>query len=177
MFNQARVLVCNLAFLLSAFVILTLRMLPVDFSLGPVPTPDLLFCLIAAWKMRNPHLAHPALIVISVLAAELLFLQPLGLWTALVLLASEFFARIEIQVRFLPFTYEWLMMASAYTTAMIGYQLLLALFLVPVPEAIGLILQILTTIAAYPLVVAATNLVYRIRKVATIDSARPEGFR
>ena len=166
--GQPRIWVYNLLFVLAAFLLLTIRMLPQVPVVRPLHQPDLLFCLMAAWLVRRPEYLSPAVIVVSVLVTEILFLQPPGLWAALVLLTSEFFRSTADRVRFLPFGYEWLIAATAYAVAILAYSLLLALTLVPGPDARTIALQLFATAAAYPLVVAATNLVFRIRKSSSI---------
>lgn len=163
-----RIWAYNLLFVMAAFLLLTIRMLPQVPVVRPWHQPDLLFCLMAAWLVRRPEYLSPAVIVGTVLIAEMLFLQPPGLWAALVLLASEFFRSTADRVRFLPFGYEWLIAATAYAVSTLAYSLLLALMLVPGPDARMVALQLFATTAAYPLVVAATNLVFRIRKSSSI---------
>ena len=178
MFGQTHILTYNLLFAVTAYLLLMFSLLPQESSsLAPLPWPDLLFCFIAAWRLRRPELVSPAVIVVAVLVAELLFLQPLGLWAALVLLAAEFFRSIVDRIKFLPFTYEWVVMASAYSAMILIYQLILAMSLVPVPDTRTVLLNLLATILAYPLIVATTNLVFRIRKSSSIKTGLMEGSR
>ena len=166
--GQPRILAYNLLFVAAAFLLLTIQLLPHAPVIGPLYEPDLIFCLMAAWLLRRPEYLSTAVIVASVLVAELLFLQPPGLWAFLVLLASEFFRSTADRVRFLPFGYEWLIAMTAYAAAAIAYSFLLALALVPGPDAKTVALQLFATAVAYPLVVAATNLLFRIRKTSSI---------
>ena len=168
MHGQTRILAYNLLFVAAAFLLLTIQMMPHVPIVGPLYEPDLIFCLMAAWLLRHPEYLSAVVIVVSVLVSELLFLQPLGLWAALMLLASEFFRSTADRVRFLPFGYEWLIVMTAYAAAAIAYSFLLALTLVPGPDAKTVALQLFATAVAYPLVVATTNLLFRIRKTSSI---------
>ena len=77
-------------FLAIAVVLLFLRLLPLGQSAGAFPGPDLLLCLIMAWVVRRPDYLPLAMIVIVMLMEDLLLMRPPGLWTALVVLATEF---------------------------------------------------------------------------------------
>ena len=174
MSSQALILIYNLLFLATAFLIVCARLLSVEIGLLPLPGPDLLFCLIAAWKIRNPRYVHPAAIVTVILLTEILFFRPFGLWSALVLLASEFVAKAGDRARLFPFTYEWLIMLTAYAAISAAYQFILAVFLVPVLDVLTTVLIILSTAAAYPLVAIVTNLVFRIWKTSEIRAGSSE---
>ncbi len=172
---QTQNLVYNLLFALAVFLLLAIEMLPSGLRVGPLPQPDLLFCIIAAWKLRRPGYIHPIALVGALLLSELLFLMPLGLWTALVLLASEYFRTAATKVRFLPFTFEWITMASTYTVIFLTYQFVLSISFVSAPGAQATVLHVLATAAAYPLVVAVTNILFRIRKSSSIRTGLLEG--
>ena len=158
----------NFLFSATAFLLMAFALVPVDYGLGQLPVPDLMFCLMAAWRLRRPEYANLALVVGSALIAEIFFLMPLGLWSAMALISAEFFRIMAERVRFVPFVIEWLVMVLAYAAACIAYHLILAICLAPIADFGDILLRLTATALAYPPVVAAANLIFRIRKASTI---------
>ena len=87
----------------------------------------------------------------------LLWVTVLGLWTALVLIATEFLRARESGTRDLPFWGEWAMVGAVMLAMVVANRLILALFLVP-QVALGLDLILLATnILLYPVIALAMN--------------------
>jgi rod shape-determining protein MreD len=155
------------AFLVVALVILFLRILPLGSVAGEWPGPDLLLCLIFAWVMRRPDYLPVLLIGTVVLLEDLILLRPPGLWTALVILATEFIRARVALTRELQFLTEWLLVAGLMVALLIAYRLAFTIVFLPQPAFGFALLQTLWSILCYPLVVVASRLAFDLRKPAT----------
>ncbi len=154
-------------FLVLALVFLFIRLLPSGDAAGRFPGPDLLLCLTMAWVMRRPDYLPLGLIVAVVLVEDLILMRPPGLWTALVVLASEFIrSRVEL-TRELNFVTEWLLVSGLMIGMLLIYRVTFAIALLPQPAFGYSVVQVLWSIAAYPLVVVASRLVLDLRKPVT----------
>ncbi|MEM0948942.1 MAG: rod shape-determining protein MreD [Pseudomonadota bacterium] len=152
-------------FLGLSFIIVFARLLPLDTGPGQFPGPDLLVCLAFAWVLRRPDYVPVAMIAAVILMTDILFMRPLGLWTACVVLGYEFLRSREPFSRDLPFMLEWTVVGTVITAMTLGYVIVLAVFAVDQP-ALGLtLLQMLATIAAYPLVVLFSARLLGLKKI------------
>ncbi|MDA8746894.1 hypothetical protein N9M66_01640 [Litoreibacter sp.] len=153
---------------LCAFIIF-LKMLPLSTIPRTVPGPDLLFCLTAVWIMRRPRWAPVGLIVLVHLVADILFLRPLGLWPAISLLGYEYLrgkagGSTEISV---PLEIG---MASATFAVIVAVNTVLQLMVgIGQPNMSTLLLHIITTVIAYPFVVAFSHYLIRVRRARPSD--------
>lgn len=150
-----------------ALVLLFLRLLPLGSDAGTFPGPDLLLCLTMAWVMRRPDYLPLGLIVAVVLVEDLILMRPPGLWTALVVLATEFIRSRVALTRELNFVVEWLLVSGLMVGMLLAYRLIFALALLPQPTFGYAVVQVLWSILAYPLVVGASRLMLDLRKPAT----------
>ncbi|MCG7624311.1 rod shape-determining protein MreD [Epibacterium sp. Ofav1-8] len=160
-----------------ALLIMFFHLLPLDTLPRRWSPPDLLLAMSLAWSVRRPDFVPPLLIAAVMFLADLLFQRPPGLWALLVLLACEF-ARSRLSPhRETPFLAEWF----AISVIVIGMALLnrVILGILAVEQAhIALILvQVIMTIAAYPLVVLLSQSVIGVRRLSAADAetlgARP----
>ena len=152
-------------FLALAFIVIFARLLPLDTGPGKLPGPDLLVCLAFAWVLRRPDYVPVTLIAAVILLTDILFMRPLGLWTACVVLGAEFLRGREPFSRDLPFMLEWMVVSTVIAVMTVGYVLILALFVVDQP-ALGLtLIQMIATIAAYPLVVVFSARLLGLKKI------------
>jgi rod shape-determining protein MreD len=143
-----------------------LRLLPVDTEAGGLTAPDLILCLTAAWVLRRPDHVPPVMIAGVFLVCDLLFLRPPGLWTLIVLVATEFLRAREPLARELPFPLEWAMVGLVFVAAALAEVVILAVLFVPGP-GVGLALgHMLITILAYPAVVGVLWLAFGLRRPA-----------
>ena len=158
--------------LLFAFVLVAIMMvnlLPVDVLPGQVPAPDIAFCFIAAWILRRSDYSSVVVIAGTTLLMEIIFFRPPGLWTALVLLAAEYLRRNAERIRYLSFPAEWTHIAVVYLAISATYHLLMTMSFVSQPNFRGLLLQVLVTVLLYPLIVAVTVHVFRVRKPSSTE--------
>ena len=149
----------------SAFL-LFLRLLPIDSAAGGLPGPDLLLCLIFAWMVRRPDYLPVLLVAAVVLTEDMLLMRPPGLWTALVVLGSEFIRSRVALTRELNFSVEWLLVAGLMVAIFLLNRLFFAVTLLPQPAFGFALVQIIWSIMAYPVVVALSRFGLDLRKPA-----------
>ncbi|MBY0350962.1 rod shape-determining protein MreD [Tabrizicola sp.] len=154
-------------FVAVALVLLFLRLLPLGSAPGALPGPDLLVSVILAWIVRRPDFLPMPLILMVILAEDLILMRPPGLWTAIVILATEFLRGRIALTRELSFVVEWLLVSGVMLGMMLVYRLILGLALVPQAPFGFAIVQVLWSIAVYPVVVALSRLALDLRKPAT----------
>ena len=153
-------------FLALALAYIFVRLLPLGAGPGRFPGPDLLVCLSFAWVIRRPDYVPVLLIALAMLTTDILFMLPLGLWTACTVLGAEFLRSRAPFWRDMPFLIEWLVTSVVVIAMTLGNVLILAIFAVNQP-ALGLtLIQMIATIFAYPVVVFFSVAVLGIRKVA-----------
>lgn len=150
--------------------ILLVRLLPLAPGSIGWPGPDLMLCVTIAWVLRRPEQVPVLLIAAVFFVEDLLMLRPLGLWTALVLLATEAARHREHRWRELPFMVEWLRVAILVSLIVLANRFVLALFFVDIPSLGQVILQTLATILTYPLVVVVTRWTLGLRRADYIEA-------
>ncbi|MDF2141297.1 rod shape-determining protein MreD [Paenirhodobacter sp. CAU 1674] len=153
-------------FVALAAVILFLRLLPVNPMSHGVPGPDLTLAMTLAWVLRRPDYV-PALLIVAVFFLEdLMFWRAPGLWTLIVLAATEFLRAREVSLRDMPFVLELALMGGLMVAMVLANRMVLALVMVDQPP-LGLeLLRLLMTLAAYPFVVALSKLAFGLRRAA-----------
>ena len=136
-----------------------------------IPKPDLAFCLAAAWILRRPDYAPVSLVILHALTTEILYHQPVGLWSALVFSALIFLRRQVDRVRHLPFWFEWLLFSGTIAGAAMIHGGVLLLLFVPASIINQTALHTLTTMLVYPAVVLLTNWIFRLRKSTSTEAS------
>lgn len=136
-----------------------------------IPRPDLAFCLASAWILRRPDYTPVSFVVLYALTAEILYHQPIGLWSALVFAALIFLRRQVDRVRHLPFWFEWLLVSGTIAGAAVIYGGVLVLLFVPASIIHQTALHMLTTMLAYPAAVLVTNWIFRLRKSTSTEAS------
>lgn len=150
----------RLAYLGLVAFLLFIRLLPMSTLPVRVPGPDLLLCLTLVWVLRRPDVVTAPLIVSVFLLEDMLTLRPPGAWTLLVLVGSEFLRDRAQALRGLPFFVEWAMVTAVTALMALAMRLLMTLAMVPQTALSLTLMQVLTTILAYPLVAGVTLLVF-----------------
>ncbi len=141
-------------FLFISAALFFVQLLPLSAGPGRVPGPDVLLLLAAAWVLRRPDYLPVTLVAAVFLLADILFMRPPGLWTALVILGLEFLRARSIAVRDWSFLVEWLVVGVTITAMFVANALVLAVFVVS-DAPLGLtLIRLIATVLAYPLVVA-----------------------
>ncbi len=156
----------RLLFVGLALFLMFARLLPLHSEAGDLPGPDLLLCLIFAWTMRRPDYLPALLIAGVVLLEDLILLRPPGLWAALVVVASEFVRNRVALTRELNFGVEWLLVSGLMIGMLLTYRTAFALFLLPQPNFGYALVQVLWSMACYPLAVFVSRYVLDLHKPA-----------
>lgn len=129
-----------------------------------LPGPDLLLCVIFAWTMRRPDYLPALLIAAVVLLDDMILMRPPGLWTALVLIASEFVRGRVALTRELNFAVEWLLVSGLMVAMLLVYRMIFALTLMPQPGFGYAMVQVIWSIVCYPFVVFLSRFVLDLHK-------------
>ena len=156
----------QLLFLAIAAAVVFAQVLPFRIGGGRVPGPDILVLMAFAWVMRRPDFVPPLLAGGVVLAADVLFMRPIGLWAALAVAGLEFLRGRSALSRDLPFLVEWFTVSGVLLLMTLANAA--ALMLTMVPRApLGLdFLQLIVSCLSYPLVVALTARPFGVGKLA-----------
>ncbi|WP_299813076.1 rod shape-determining protein MreD [uncultured Jannaschia sp.] len=129
------------------------------------PGPELMVCLTVAWVLRRPDYVPVWLLLPLLLLDDALLLRPLGLWTLLVFLLSEYLRRRVDHAEALPFLSELFLVAGGIVAVFVANHVALVLLLVETPPAHGQALHALATIAFYPVVALGSQLL-GVRRLA-----------
>ncbi|EPX78346.1 Rod shape-determining protein MreD [Salipiger mucosus DSM 16094] len=159
------------AFVALALAIMFYRLLPLDLMPSRLAGPDILTALCFAWALRRPDYV-PALLVAGVMMlADILFQRPPGLWAGLVLIATQLLKSRDRRDRETTFFMEWLTVAGLLLAITFAYRLVLALLIVPTGPLLLETMRYAMTIAAYPAVVAVSQYLLGVRRLAPGDYA------
>lgn len=134
--------------------------------LSRAPGPDLLLCIIFAWTMRRPDYLPVLLIAAILLLEDMMLMRPPGLWTGLVILASEFVRGRVALTRELNFAVEWLLVSGLMLALLVIYRLIFAMVLLPQPTFGFALIQVVWSVLCYPVVVFLSRLALDLHKPA-----------
>lgn len=149
-----------------AGVLVFLHLLPLDTLPPGWAGPDLFLALTFAWAVRRPDYVPPLLVAALALMMDLLFHRPPGLWAALTLIGTEALRRRAPALRDQTFAADWAAVTGVLVMITLGYRLVLTLLLVD-QAPLGLsLMQLLSTLVAYPLVALVSHLLLGVRKPA-----------
>lgn len=133
-------------------------------------SPDLVLGITLAWVIRRPDYAPILLVAAVALLADLLLMRVPGLWAALVVLLANRFAQQRHRMRSTGFGLEWLRVSTGIAAIFVAERVAMTVLLLDTPSLTLNAAQYLATVAVYPLIVAITAGVFRIRKPALIDT-------
>lgn len=151
-------------FIALAVLLLFLRILPLSHQTGALPGPDWLLALTFAWVVRRQDYVPIWLIAAVILTEDIMTMRPPGLWCALVVIACEFMRMRAVMVRELNFAAEWALVSGLMLVMLIVYRIVIAITFLPQVTFGFALVQVLWSIAAYPLVVLITRYVLALHK-------------
>lgn len=159
-------------FVLSALLILFFHLLPLDAAPSRWAGPDILVAITFAWAMRRPDYVPILLVAAVMLLADMLLQRPPGLWSVLVVCATEWLKSRERRHRETTFALEWLTVAGTLIVITLIYRtVMMVLILSPGALTLSLV-QVIMTIAAYPMVVGVSYFLFGVRRAAPGDVDR-----
>ena len=162
----------RIVFLLLTFAILFFHLLPLDLTPSRWAGPDLLVALVFAWSVRRPDYVPIILIAVIMLLADLMLQRPPGLWSALVVCAAEWLKSRERRQRETTFVLEWLTFAGTLIVITLLYRtVMMVLILAPGTLTLSFV-QVLMTVAVYPIVVGVSYFLFGVRRAAPGDVDR-----
>lgn len=167
--SPAHIWVMRAAFPALALLIVFFHLLPLDTVPRRWAPPDVLMATALAWSLRRPDYIPTLSLALTLLLADLMFQRPPGLLAMLVLLGCEFLKPRATAQGDTSFAAEWLSVAVVLAAITVLNRLILAM--VDVQQApFGLILiQMLLTIAVYPLVVVISQSILGVRRLTPAD--------
>lgn len=123
---------------------------PLGLSADAFPSPDILFCVVAYWSMRQPGAASLLAIFALGLVRDLLTDAPVGAGVLILVIASEFLKTLGPGLSRRNFATEWLLLASVLALVLIAQWLVVLILLAHPPYLIDLAHQWLATMTVYP---------------------------
>lgn len=159
-----RLWLMRLVYLGLCLLFVFLHLLPQDTSPRAWAGPDFILALTCAWVLRRPAFVPVALIALVFLLTDLLYQMPPGLWAALVVIGTQTLRARAPGLRDLTFMAEWFTVSVTLTIMTLGNQLALALFVLDRPPLGLQLMQLVMTLAFYPLVVIISQIIFGVRK-------------
>jgi len=145
-------------------------LLPLEIGELHWGTPDLVLGFAFCWVLRRPDYVPMVIVCIAFLLADFLFTRPPGLWATISLLAVEFLRHREPHARDMPFLVEWAMIAALLLGMAIVYRLAHAIFIMPSTSLGLVILQQISTLLFYPMIVLCSGIVMRVTKITSAEA-------
>ena len=127
-------------------------------------SPDLMMSLTFAWVLRRPSFAPALLIALVFFLADLLFMRPPGLFALLMVVASEMMKKRAPALAEQGFVPEWLAVAGAMVAVTLLNRVILAVLFLDYEPLGPTLVQLVTTILFYPLVVVVSHVVLGVRR-------------
>lgn len=144
--------------------LLPLSTVPVNWA-----GPDLIVALTFAWALRRPEFVPVILVAVMMLLADLLLQRPPGLMAFLVVLGAEQLKSRAMGIRDASFIGEWAAAGFIVIAVFVLNRVTLSVLMVD-QAPLGLtLIQMLATIAIYPVVVLVSHLVLGVRRLAPGD--------
>lgn len=161
-----RVWTGRMLFVALALCIVFVALLPLNTLPRTWAAPDLLLLVTLVWAIRRPDHVPVLLVGGIFLLTDLLFDRPPGLWTALVVILTEALRARAPRLRTQPFFVEWVTVGLGIIAITLGARAALSVALVQqAPVALSLI-QLLVSLAIYPVVAGAVFLLFGIGRPA-----------
>ncbi len=153
-------------FVLLAFVLIVVDLVPLDMRPTLWAAPDLLLVATLVWVARKPHYLPVLTIAVLFLITDFLFMRPPGLWAALVVILTEAIRRQNREFRNMPLLVEWGTVAFGIVAITLANRIAIAVVMTPqAPLALTLI-EMVATIVVYPIVIVVAHFVFGVSRTA-----------
>lgn len=146
-------------------LIIFVSLLPLGPMFGGIPGPDLAMCLLFAVVLRRPDYAPLGLVLVMVFAADALLMRPLGLWTLILLLATEFLRRSVVQTEALTPAEEFAQVLPVMLACFVVERVILLALLAEPPVFFTQVIHVGMTLVFYPIIVVFTHSVLGVRRL------------
>ncbi|TMV10158.1 rod shape-determining protein MreD [Ruegeria sediminis] len=156
-----RALYMFLALLILFFHLLPLGTLPARWA-----PPDLLIALTFAWVLRRPDYVPILSVAVVMLTADLLLQRPPGLLAALVVGGRAYLRSASAGMRDIGFAGEWITVGVVLAAIALLNRVILGITAVQQAPLLLVLIQLVLTIAVYPLVVWISQSLFRVRRQA-----------
>ena len=150
-------------FILIIFLLMFIKILPLDTIPKEWIGPDVLFCVILTWCLRRPLSAPIVLIGLLFLLQDILFQRPPGLYAACATLVCEWCKRQVLRAEDFPFVAEWLTASIAIVAVFVLSQGIASLSLIATPPTVMFVKELMPTILTYPVVVVLLRYGFGLR--------------
>lgn len=149
------------AFFLLCIAVVYLPLVPLAPGQDRV-APDMLFCFVIAWVLRDPASAPLWIILAAGLLADTLMARPLGLGALGLVLASEIARGQRTTVRNTNIVMEWLFAILLFCLMWFGMMLALRLSFSDTPDLKTTLRLLLEIALLYPVISLAVALGFRM---------------
>ena len=139
-------------FVLIIFVLVFVKILPLNTVPKEWTVPDVILCVTLVWCLRRPLGAPILLIAALFLLQDIIFQRPIGLIAALATLMCEWAKRQALRTEEFPFIIEWITAAIAMIAIFILGQAITRMSLIETPSTWIFAKELVLTILAYPLI-------------------------
>jgi rod shape-determining protein MreD len=147
-----------------ALVLVLFQLLPLETTPRRWAPPDVLLLLTLCWAARRPDYVPVLSVAAVMLLTDLLFQRPPGLWAALAVVGTEYLRRASRGLRDASFAFEWFTVALVIAAMTFGNRMVMALTMTSqIPLLLNMI-QMTMSILFYPVVAAASHLLFGVRK-------------
>ena len=153
-----------------AVLVMFLHLLPLDSKPDRLPFPETLIALTYTWILRRPEYVPILAIAIVMLMADLLLQRPPGLLATLVVLGAAYLRSAALGMRDGGFVSEWTTVGAVITAVFVFNRVILAILSVQQAALGPVVIQVILTIAIYPLIVLLSQSVFGVRRKSVTDS-------
>ncbi|NOD89334.1 MULTISPECIES: rod shape-determining protein MreD [unclassified Ruegeria] len=158
-----------------AFCVLFLHLLPLDAQPDRWPFPDVLIALTFAWVLRRPDYVPTLLVAVVMLMADLLLQRPPGLLAALVVFGSAYLRSAAPGMKDAGFVGEWMSVSVVIAGVFFANRIVLSILSVQQAALLPVMIQLVLTIACYPVIVALSQSVFGVRRMTVSDTGAEGG--
>ena len=151
-------------------LVMFLHLLPIDSKPDRLPFPDLLIVLTYAWALRRPDYVPILSIACVMLIADLLLQRPPGLLAALVVLGASYLRSAAPGMRDGGFISEWTSVGAVITAVFMLNRVVLAILSVQQATLGPVVIQVVLTIAIYPVIVLLSQSAFGVRRKSVSDA-------
>ena len=146
-------------YLLISLLLIVWLIAPQNSLSQGLPTPEFLLCLTLAIIFRRPDVLPTILIAIVFLFCDFLFNRPIGLWTVIVIIISEFAKTQYWRYKDSNFITTWFFISFLISSGIFSYMIILNVLLVPQSNFWQYIIWALITMLTYPVIFCLSFLI------------------